>query len=473
MPRSSSGRSRPSAGAGEGQAYLTTLRQRRMEVRAFTQKFWSLAQRFNLPDAVLKEIFKNCYDDPQPQWEMELVKGLNFWNFSNYLYLRKNGQIRLPPAPAPAHQSTHEPAPARVSTPAPESAPARESARESAPEPTEEVGTESPPHPRKRRKRRRKASLIPQGLQAFPEPAPARESAPESHAFPVSPAMAKKAAFTFYVLVVLRAWRMHSGSFDHRSVHQAAPVPEQPAAVPEQPALRVSPVMAQRAVLTFYVLAVLRAWRMHSGFVDSGSVCQSEAAAVPEQPDAVLEQPVAISELPALPDMISELPWSSLPPPPRPSDLLEPAWSVPPAPPWHSARTLDLLEPAWFVPPAPPWHLARTLDLLEPAWFVPPAPPWHLARTRTWLEPPWSVPPAPPWPSVGDSRPGPTSLPLVLLRSTSLLRVLFCVWPGGASGSRSVERGYCHDHQLECPGWSLEGTPTRTVPHHTFGLHSP
>ncbi|ROL53547.1 hypothetical protein DPX16_21796 [Anabarilius grahami] len=236
MFRSSSRGIRPSASTREDQTcpqVLTTLRQRDMEVRAFTQKFWSRAERFSHSDAVLKDIFNHCLDDPLPQWEMELVRSLNFWNFSNYLYLRKNGQVRIPPAPAPAHQSAPEPAPAHQSAPEPapahQSSPARESApepapaRESAAAPTEEVGTEPPPHPHKRRKRRKKASSIPQGPEAVPEPAVGLEDTPEvlePNALPVSPVMAKRAVFAFYVLAVLRAWKMHLSSFDHGPVCQ-------------------------------------------------------------------------------------------------------------------------------------------------------------------------------------------------------------------------------------------------------------
>ncbi|ROL08913.1 Stonustoxin subunit beta [Anabarilius grahami] len=80
--------------------------------------------------------------------------------------------------PAPALVSTPEPAPASVSFPRP--APAHECvpAREFAPEASEEGGTGSPLHTHKRR-RRRKALVIPQGLEAFPEPAPTSESTPE------------------------------------------------------------------------------------------------------------------------------------------------------------------------------------------------------------------------------------------------------------------------------------------------------
>ncbi|ROI27660.1 hypothetical protein DPX16_22982 [Anabarilius grahami] len=162
--------------------------------------------------------------------------------------------------------------------------------------------------------------------------------------------MAKRAVFAFYVLAVLRAWRVHLGSLDHGPVSQPEPaaVPEQPepsaipeqpepATVPEQSTILISPAMARRTVFTFYVLAVLRARRMHASYFDSGPVCQPEPAVIPEQP-------AAVPELSALPDTATEAPWSALPPPPRPSVLLKPTWSVSPAPP---CGTQPGLRPCW------------------------------------------------------------------------------------------------------------------------------
>ncbi|ROI15089.1 hypothetical protein DPX16_15530 [Anabarilius grahami] len=193
--------------------------------------------------------------------------------------------------PAPARESAPEPTPARES--APEAAPVREStpestpACESAPVPTEEVGTEPPPHPRKRRK---KASSIPQGPEAFPEPAVGPEATPEvlePNAPPVSPDVAKRAVFVFYILTVLRAWRTHVRSWDQ------GPEQPEPAAVPGQP----EPATGPRAV--------------------------------PESPPpSALPPPPRLSAPP--------------PPPPRPSARLKPTWLVPPAPPWHSAGDSDL-----------------------------------------------------------------------------------------------------------------------------------
>ncbi|ROL12753.1 hypothetical protein DPX16_9157 [Anabarilius grahami] len=169
-----------------------------------------------------------------------------------FSHRRKNGQVRIPPEPAPARESTPEPAPARES--APEPAPACESA----PEP------------------------IPTRPEAFPEPAVGPEVIPE---------------------------------------------------VLEPNTLPVSPVMAKRAVFAFYVLAVLRAWRTHLSSFDQGPVCQPEPAAVPEQPEPATS-PKAVPEPPALPDMVNEPPWSALPAPPMfqapPPDLPKPTWSVPP-----------------------------------------------------------------------------------------------------------------------------------------------
>ncbi|ROL53595.1 hypothetical protein DPX16_4367 [Anabarilius grahami] len=143
---------------------LMALRQEGWEVGCFAQTFWTMAVGLDYNDAALKEIFNRCLDDPLPQWEMEGLQILDFWRFTEYLHHRRQWATPGQSESSPALESAPEPAPAR------ECAPKPASARESAPEPTEEVGTESPPHPRKRRKRRKKASFILQGPEASPEP---------------------------------------------------------------------------------------------------------------------------------------------------------------------------------------------------------------------------------------------------------------------------------------------------------------
>ncbi|ROI93621.1 hypothetical protein DPX16_3291 [Anabarilius grahami] len=280
---------------------VMALRQEGEEVGCVAKVFWTMAVGLRYNDAALKDTFNCCLDDPLPQCEMEGLQDLDFWRFAAYLHHRI--EWASPSQPGSVHAPDHE----YVS------------------EVTGEVGTEPQLHP-------------------------------VLHALPISPVMAKRVLFTFYVLAVLRAWSMHLEQ------------PE-PAAVPEQPAL----------------------------------------------PDTATE---AVTELPALPDTATEHPWSALPPPskpfalppppprlsalpplPRPSEPLESAWSVPPAPPWQSARTPDPLEPAWSVPPAPPWHSARIPDPLEPAWSVPPAPPW-LSVGACWI-----------WPAIPPPDPPPIHLP--------------------------------------------------------------
>ncbi|XP_026110317.1 cell wall adhesin EAP1-like [Carassius auratus] len=76
---------------------LGALRQQGQEVRAFAQFFWTMSRGLEYQDAALKDVFNLCLDDPLPQWEMEQLRILDFWNFSNYLHHRKDWQILTPP----------------------------------------------------------------------------------------------------------------------------------------------------------------------------------------------------------------------------------------------------------------------------------------------------------------------------------------------------------------------------------------
>ncbi|ROL48381.1 hypothetical protein DPX16_4207 [Anabarilius grahami] len=203
------------------------------------------------------------------------------------------------PEPAPARESAPEPAPASEPAPvhesAPDSAPASAPACESAPVPTDEVGTEPPSHPRKRRKRRKKASFIPQGPEAFPERIVGPEATPEvlePNAPPVSPDVAKRAVFVFYFLTVLCAWRTPLGSCDH------GPEQPEPAAITEQP----EPASSPKAV-------------------------PEQSAPQPPRPSDLLKPTWSVPPAPT---------WCSA----RTPTWLEPPWSVPPAPPWPSVRDL-------------------------------------------------------------------------------------------------------------------------------------
>ncbi len=76
---------------------LVNLHQQGLEVRAFAQFFWTMSRGLGYQDASLKDIFNLCLDNPLPQWEMEHLKILNFWDFSNYVHHRKDWQILNPP----------------------------------------------------------------------------------------------------------------------------------------------------------------------------------------------------------------------------------------------------------------------------------------------------------------------------------------------------------------------------------------
>ncbi|KAI2667789.1 Melanoma-associated antigen D1 [Labeo rohita] len=111
-------------------------------------------------------------------------------------------------------------------------------------------------------------------------------------------------------------------------------------------------------------------------------------------------------------------------------------------------------KPPWCVPPFPPfppWSLARVLGPSDPPWLNPSylpcplAPPWSLIRPQSPGPPPLHGPGPPSLPSV----PPPLHLPPGLL---------FCAADRGASGIRSLERGFCHSRRLVCPGWPPEDT---------------
>ncbi len=79
------------------QRVLGALRQQEREVRAFAQFFWTMSRGLDYQDAALKDIFNLCLDNPLPQWEMEQLRILDFWDFSNYVHHRKDWQILSPP----------------------------------------------------------------------------------------------------------------------------------------------------------------------------------------------------------------------------------------------------------------------------------------------------------------------------------------------------------------------------------------
>lgn len=78
---------------------LAALRQQGLDVRAFAQTFRTIARGLDYQDPALKDIFNLCLDDPLPQWEMEKLRVLDFWNFSNCLHHCKDWQILTPPEP--------------------------------------------------------------------------------------------------------------------------------------------------------------------------------------------------------------------------------------------------------------------------------------------------------------------------------------------------------------------------------------
>ncbi|XP_073810838.1 uncharacterized protein [Danio rerio] len=76
---------------------LAQLRQQGLEPRAFAQFFWTMARGLDYDDCALKKAFNRSLDDPLPEWEMEQLQILNFWDFSDYVHYRKDWQILNPP----------------------------------------------------------------------------------------------------------------------------------------------------------------------------------------------------------------------------------------------------------------------------------------------------------------------------------------------------------------------------------------
>lgn len=76
---------------------LRDLRQQGLEVRAFAQFFWTMSRGLEYQEPALKEVFNLALDDPLPQWEIEQLKILDFWDFANYVHHRKDWQILNPP----------------------------------------------------------------------------------------------------------------------------------------------------------------------------------------------------------------------------------------------------------------------------------------------------------------------------------------------------------------------------------------
>ncbi|KAL0164091.1 hypothetical protein M9458_039844, partial [Cirrhinus mrigala] len=269
----------------------------------------------------------------------------------------------------------------------------------------------------------------------------------------VSPAMAQRAVFAFYVVAVLRAKVMHTSMLD---AFEPEPVyhPEPTACLEASPELPVLPDTAKEAAteqsafpdmtkeaieatLSCYAFALLCVWATHASLLASLTpALRSLESAMAKEAKA---EPPAISVRDATPES-APVPENYLPcahcfsqatfgaviyvgfrfliliPVLLESDrpvllklpvLLAPlksfVWSVPPALPWSPAGVPVWPKPAWSVPPATPWPSAGVPVRPEPPWSVPPAPPWSAAWVLVWPEPHWLVPPALPWPPAGTT----------------------------------------------------------------------
>lgn len=101
------------------QRAVASLHQQGLEVGAFAQFFWTMARGLEYSDSTLKEAFNLCLDDPLPQWEMEQLRGIDFWTFSKYLHHRKDWQILTPPESACRDDATFPPKQSQIQDPLP------------------------------------------------------------------------------------------------------------------------------------------------------------------------------------------------------------------------------------------------------------------------------------------------------------------------------------------------------------------
>ncbi len=101
----------PSTAKGrlELQLAMASLHQQGREVGSFAQFFWTIARGLEYPESTLKEAFILCLDDPLPQWEMEQLRGLDYWTFSKYLHIARIGKSlhRQSQPQRPCHPPSH------------------------------------------------------------------------------------------------------------------------------------------------------------------------------------------------------------------------------------------------------------------------------------------------------------------------------------------------------------------------------
>ncbi|XDV51933.1 hypothetical protein PO909_020725 [Leuciscus waleckii] len=253
---------------------------------------------------------------------------------------------------------------------------------------------------------------------------------------------------------------VHVMSADPETVHvtsvdaETVPVPE---AVP------ASPATAQRAVFTFYLVAVWRAWAAHTTKMAASSpvgtpdtVLKPVFVYIPEQVSVSVPEPVVSVPEPVVSVPVPE-PVVSVPVPepvmsvPVPEPVVsvpapEPVVSVPApwppegsSPPWPPGGSSPPWPPEGKSPPwppegkSPPWPPdGLPAPSRSPALPAPPRSPALPAPPRS---PALPAPPQSPGP-LPLHGPGPPSRPRVRLRSTTLLDNL------GASGIRSLKGGY-------------------------------
>ncbi len=150
-------------------------------------------------------------------------------------------------------------------------------------------------------------SVVPEtpSMVVLEPPVISMEVVPKQPTVTVCPIAVEEATFSLYVAAVMYVWAEYTSqlvSSSPVSAPEAVPEPTPDPEVVREPSIfLVSPEMAKRAVFTFYVLAVLRACKMLMLASDHGPVCRPDPVAyqkgIPEQHALPVMNTEAVPEL--------------------------------------------------------------------------------------------------------------------------------------------------------------------------------
>ncbi len=470
---------------------LAALRQQGMGVGGLAQTFWTLAVGLELCNSELSKIFNDCLDNPLPLWEMEGLRSLDFWEFIDYLCYRNlamscwSESIAVPPEmPDPAPVDDEPSLPLSHKRRSRRRRAAKSALVVSSPVVLEDLTlvVSSPVV-------LEDLTLVVSSPVVLEDPTLVISSpvvredltlvvsvvTTEPPNFTAAAAIVKKAVFAFGLWTFLRGWEHSEFTPEPAPVREPSESTPEPAPVREPSGSTPEPAPVQEPSESTPELAPVQE--------PSESIPELIPVQESSEPTQVYEFPpelVPVQESTPEPAPVpSEVAASAAEPPEAAVSASAPLWAVAPTPelsvcpvtdketvaersacpfvairavtnlslllfavlpePLGSSSALSALlrssalplMPAKFL--APPWLSAGVPVMSEPHWFVPPALPWPPALPA----PPWHpcLPQSPgPLPLHG---PGPPSLPLIRLLSTSLLN--FFVFSGGVSGIRSLK----------------------------------